>query len=82
MLGLDLESQNCPGLEFTMPPGLGAELLDLLGKGLPFAVSADFLSFPSEQTLEFPMYSGTKIVWIITNFGTSVLKTHERKPKG
>lgn len=60
MLASDLETQNYTRLEFTMAPGLGAEQLDLLWKGLPSIVSAGFLSFPFEQVLEFPTYSVTK----------------------
>lgn len=62
MLGLVLESQHHTGLEFTMPSGLGAEALDLPWKGLPFAVSTGFLSFPFEQALEFPMYI-SNVLW-------------------
>lgn len=39
MLASDLETQNYTGLEFTMAPGLGAELLDLLWKDLPSRLS-------------------------------------------
>lgn len=65
-----------------MAPGLGAEQLDLLWKGLPSIVSAGFLSFPFERFLEFPTSSVTKTVWIITSFGTQRAETNEKKPKG
>lgn len=81
MLGLDLECQNYTGLKFTMAPGLGAERLNLLWKGLPSIVPTGFLSFPFEQVLEFPTHSVIKTVWILTSFGTECAETNEKNPK-
>lgn len=65
-----------------MPLALELGWGTLSGKVCPLLSQLLVSSFRFEQVLEFLTYSVTKIVWIITRFGTECAEINEKKLKG